>query len=131
MATDPQLQKILDQLKELSGMAEGAAEEAAPIVQKALERSIAAGTTPEGEPWHPRADGSRPLVNAAQALHVVAYQGTVFVRLTGPEARHHKGAVKGGKRRPILPASKEVPKSMAAPIAAALNAQFERRATSG
>lgn len=83
---------------------------AAPKVAKALERELVAqigrGQGPDGKPWPRTKDGRKPLQNAAGALTVTAVGNTVVARLEGPEALHHKGAVRGRVRRPILPTSK-------------------------
>lgn len=72
-------------------------------VREELERTINAGKTPDGVKWAPRKRGTAAvLVNAAAALKVATVANVIWLRLTGPEARHHKGAVKGGTVREII-----------------------------
>jgi len=97
--------------------------EAMPALTKAvrtnIERTITAGTSSYGEPWKPTKQGQQPLRHAANALSVIYVSGvrerqirTIYVILKGPEARHHKGRVKGGLKRGIIP-ERGLPKAMA------------------
>lgn len=98
----------------------------AEIMREDLKATIAAGTTPEGEPWKPRkADGSRPLEGAAKALHVAAVGASVFVRLTGINAKHHWGAVRGGTKRRIIYTGTTLPPRVLAKIQALATERFK------
>ncbi len=96
----------------------------AKAVKQSVERTIAAGTTSYNEPWAPKQDGSRPLVNAAGALTVVPNGRTIYVQLTGAEARHHLGRVKGKRKRGIIP-ERGLPSAMANDMRAVLQRAFE------
>ena len=102
---------------------------AAPAVAEALEdelhAQIARGEGPDGEKWAPRQDGGAPLQNAAKALAVVPIGTTVFARLKGPEARHHRGIARGAVVRRILPV-RGIPNPMVRAIKAALKREFEQ-----
>lgn len=127
---DVALARMIEQLSKLpEALTEDAAPEIASELHATITRQIAAGTDPNGKPWEKTLDGSRPLVNAAQALRVTAVGSTVVARLTGAEALHHRGAVKGGKVRQILP-SNEVPAPVADAIRVVLDRRF-RKATNG
>jgi hypothetical protein len=87
--------------------------EFATELKKSITQSISAGTSFGGVPWTPKADGSKPLSNAAKALSVTAHGTVVVAQLTGIEARYHKGSVRGNKGgdklvRPILPTRKSL-----------------------
>jgi hypothetical protein len=82
----------------------------APALARALELELVStaerGLAPDGTPWIPTEDGRKPLRNVAANLTVRAI-GTVVVAVLGaPDAAHHRGSVKGGKRRQVLPSSK-------------------------
>jgi hypothetical protein len=96
-----------DMIKHLQSLPQAMTEEAAPRVADAiraeLARSVAAGTSPSGEKWAPRAAGGQALAGAMSSIGVAAVGSTVVVSVTGVEGRHHFGRVKGGKARPIIP----------------------------
>lgn len=81
-------------------------------VRAESERTINAGTTAYGEQWQPTLTGDRPLQHAAKALTVLSVNQTIYVTITGPEARHHLGRVKGGRKRGIIP-ERGLPSTMA------------------
>lgn len=68
-----------------------------------LRATIAAQTTAYGEPWEPSKYGGPMLMNAAAAITYTINGRKLRVRLTGIEAKHHFGAVRGGRKRPIIP----------------------------
>jgi hypothetical protein len=101
-----------------------AAPDCADACRTDLERTIKAGTTADGRAWKPKKEGDgKPLANAAAALVVVPIGKRIYMRLKGPEARHHLGAVKGGTVRQIIPV-RTVPPSMAKVIKAVLERRF-------
>lgn len=120
---DTQLNSMLEKLRRLPELATQAAPKVAEAVRDELEKSIAAGTTPEGKAWERTKDGKQPLEGAAKALAVVAVGSTVFARLTGHIARHHLGRARGGVVRPILP-TEGLPKDMAKAIKTVLVDEF-------
>lgn len=100
------LEHVIESLHEIEGLAERAAPLIADAFRKYLRGTIAAGTTPYGEAWRERRrreGGGQALQNAGAALGVEAIGVRVFTRVTGPEARHHRGIVKGGIKRMIIP----------------------------
>src|SRR5262245_33325304 len=106
-----QLDAMIATVAKLPELARTAAPDVADAVRSELERTIAAGTTPDGKPWDRTEDGQQPLQHAAKALRVVAVGTTIYVRLTGPEARHHLGRARGGKVRQVIPVGK-IPERM-------------------
>lgn len=129
---DPQLQDIVERVRAIGGIAEEAASDVARAIERDLRRTIREGTTPEGEKWKPRQDdGEQPLQNAEAALHVGAYAGTVYVRLTGVEARHHRGRARGGVKRQIIMEGATVPPRMAASIRVVLQQHFDKAVAGG
>lgn len=116
-----QLQSMIDRVAALGPQT---VRRAAPKVARALEAELVAqigrGEGPDGKPWPLTKDGARALQGAAGALTVRAFGPVVVARLSGPEARHHKGAARGRiRRRRILPTSKLSP-VMARVVARAL-----------
>lgn len=116
------LQAQIRRLQDLPGAGERYAPEVAEVLQVGISRQIAAGTDPAGTPWQPTKEGKRPLQHAAGALTCFAAGNVVIAKLTGLEALHHMGAVKGKIRRQILP-SAQIP----APITAAISEVVTRR----
>jgi hypothetical protein len=80
----------------------------AEVVRVELHRTLAASETPEGKPWPPRKRGTRPvLVHARDALIVRGIGNQIFVQVYGHYARHHRGWVKGGTQRQMIPLKNE------------------------
>jgi hypothetical protein len=102
---------------------------AAPKVATALEHELLAnverGVGPDGKPWPPTEDGHLPLQGAGDSLSVRAVGTVVVARLTGIHAMHHRGAVRGGVRRPILPSGK-IPEPVAKAIDRVVDEEFKR-----
>lgn len=96
------------------------------VVERELRGTIARGQSAEGVRHQRTKDGRTPLTGAAAALNVSVVGTAVVATLTGPEARHHKGAVRGGVRRPILPTGAP-PASMARGIREALGESFRAK----
>lgn len=118
-----EMQAMIDKIYALTDLGNKAAPSVAKVVRRDIEGTIARGLTSEGNPWKRTQDGDRPLKNAAQALRVASIGSVIYARIVGVEARHHKGRVKGGQKRSILPV-KGVPPRMALAIKAALDAAF-------
>ena len=93
---------MIGALRKLGAAPAAIAKRAAPLVDAAVKKTAAAGTTPDGQPWQPKKDGGRPLVNAANALSTKAVGTTVVVTLEGPEVVHDKGTKRLPQRK-ILP----------------------------
>ena len=105
--------------------------EAAPAAAEAMgnviRKSIAAGTTPEGEPWAPRKkDGGRALVNAAAKLNIGAVGTKLIARITFPDSLHNRGIPPNTPQRRILPES--VTPEIAEAISDALEGGWRSRA---
>lgn len=131
---DPKIDKIREALKQIGKLPEAAAPDVARVVEAGLRRTITAGETPLGVPWAPRkADGGRALQNANAALTVGVFGSSVYVRLTGPEVRHHRGwARKGTPQRQIIPLKTEpFPPDIAAGIQVVLDKHFDKAAAGG
>jgi hypothetical protein len=116
-----QLDAMIATIGKLPELGKRAAGDVALAIETELQRTIAAGTTPDGKPWQPTKDGGRPLTGAAQALAVVPVGTTIYVRLTGPEARHHLGRGRGGVVREVIPTH-----TIPAPMASAIRAELVR-----
>lgn len=125
-----QLDAMIATIGALPNLTRDAASDVADAVRAELRRTIAAGTTPDGKPWQPTLDGERPLRHAADALHVGAVDSTIYVRLAGPEARHHLGRARGGKVRQVIPVDK-VPDRMGEAIRAVLVKRFDAAVSNG
>jgi cytochrome P450 len=101
MITVEEMQRRIQELPE--ALTRGSWQKLTAAAREELERTINAGKTPDGVPWAKRKRGTGAvLVNAAAALKVATIQNVIWMRLTGPEARHHRGAVKGGVTREII-----------------------------
>lgn len=117
----------LKRLRSLPAMAERAAPAIASAVERELRASIAAGTSPEGVAWAPTKDGRRALVHAGVALIVSHVGGQAIVaKVTGVEAMHSNGWVRGGIARPMLPKAGTIPAPVASAIDDVLAREFSR-----
>lgn len=105
------MQSLIGKLRELGQSAEEIASDIVPELRSELEGYISAARAPDGTPWKPTQAGTPPLKGAAKALGVAAVGTKVIVVLSGIEARHHYGTVRGGIARPILPGS-ELPEEI-------------------
>jgi len=99
------LDDYIARIRALPELGRRAAPAVAQAVELELKRQIAAGVDPDGKSWQPTEDGRKPLETAAAALTVGAQGSTVIMRLHGHIARHHRGRVRGGVVRRILPTS--------------------------
>jgi hypothetical protein len=126
------LDAMIDRIKRLpETMVKAAADDIAVFVRKQLAATIAAGESPDEDVWRRRkSDGSKALQNAMQAVQVGVADGpVVFAYLTGPEARHHRGWVRGGIKRQILPT--ELPAAWVPKIREILQQHFAAAAFNG
>jgi hypothetical protein len=111
MSTDgfAALDRMIAAVERVGVLPELVAKRAAPRVQEALQRTAAAGTTPEGEAWAPKADGGKALANAPAAIEVTSSGTVITSRLVGtPTGSQKVQAIQhyGTKRIParhILP----------------------------
>lgn len=98
-----------------------------PAIAKALEAEIggnvAAARGPDGKPWARTKSGDAPLKNAAQHVSVRAVGTVIIAEVSGVEAKHHKGQVKGGERRPIIPV-RSIPEPLTKAIRKVLGENF-------
>lgn len=85
-------------------------------LQATIQRSFAAGTNPDGQPWQPRrkrSGGGLALVTVAPTVMVETSREGVLVTIGHPRARFHQGGwrVKSGKRtvaRLMIPGRRRV-----------------------
>ncbi len=115
-----ELDPILNALRELDSKDIGAriAAKAAPLLNEALKKTLAAGESPDGKPWEARKGkkGGRAYANAASRIESKAHGDLVRVTLHGPEVYGHFGA-RGMPIRQMLPdAGAEVPEIVKAAI---------------
>ncbi len=110
-------------LRSLPGIAGRAAPDVAESLLEVASEDIAAGKSPDGSQLQPTKEGAQPLRNAASALHVGAIGSTIIMRLTGPEARHHRGIARGGVIRQLIPTTK-IPAQYAKAITEVLDEHF-------
>lgn len=117
-----------DMIERLQSLPHELTVEACPRVAAALKReltqSIAAGKSADGPAWDAKQDGGQPLKNAAAAISTSVYGTRVRISIKGIEARHHRGRVKGGVARPILP-TRGLPAAWSAAIERELSECFQ------
>ncbi len=77
-------------------------ESAAPIIKGLLDQQISAGTDPNGIPWKPNQDGSKPLDGIQKYVHVKASGESLKITLDDPASYHQTGTSKL-PRRQIVP----------------------------
>jgi hypothetical protein len=71
-----------------------------------IGKNIVAQQGPDGQKWKPGIEGHPVLVNAKKALSQSVSGRTLVVTLSGVEARHHLGAIKGGGSITLGPGGK-------------------------
>lgn len=96
-----ELDEMIAMVRSLRTLAVDAANEAAPLIEKAIKTTAAAGQTPDGKSWAPTKEGKKPMTNAASHITVTAAGPVVRMTLTGPDVFHHFGA--RGVRRQVIP----------------------------
>lgn len=112
---------LAQRLRELpTKLVDQTAPEIARAIEAEIKRQVSQGVDPYGRPWPLTRDGDRALRDAADAIRVTVLRDRVVVTLTGVEALHDRGAVRGGVRRQILPDRAEIPPRLAAVIEAAI-----------
>ena len=122
-----QIDNLLRKLDGLKSLGLRAVPVIARVMEAHLRRTIKAGTDPYGTPWAPRKrDGGRPLQHADQTLKVTGHGRHVIVEIHGIDARHHKGAVKGRVKRPVIFNQKELPPALVEDIRAVLIEEFKK-----
>lgn len=112
-------------LRELRTLPQRVADDVAVALERELLANVARGVGPDGTPWPPTVDGHVPLQGARSALTVVVAGKSAIARLSDVYARHHFGAVRGGKRRPILP-SGGIPARVASEVHRVVRDEFRR-----
>lgn len=100
------IDSMIERLQKLPRLAREAAPDVARAVERELRSQAAAGAGPDGKTWKPTQDGRAPLRGAAAAIAVRAVGNVVLATVSGHHARHHRGWVRGGVRRPILPSAR-------------------------
>ena len=100
-----QIGAMIRMLKDLGNLPSEVAPHVAAAVREQLEEQIASAQFPSGSPWPDTLEGKKALRNAASALDVKAIGTVIVARLSGVEARHSVGAVRGHVQRQILPSS--------------------------
>lgn len=102
---DGGLDAMIASLRAIEGMPW--AQVAAPAVEAFMREQLAAGQTPEGQPWLAKKDGGRPLAGAAAAYEQRVSGSAIIMRIGGGDKSryvfHHFGA-QGKPIRQQLPA---------------------------
>lgn len=116
------------QIRKLNQLANGFPERVAPLVGAAgkeeLKKQATAQEGPDGKPWEKSEEGKDVLVNSGNKVRVTIEGTSVTFSIRSPEARHHIGAVKGGKRREILPNAR-IPQKMTKAITKVVTGEFQ------
>lgn len=124
------LDAMIGRLRAVKGLAHAAAPAIARELDQELDANIDRGVGPDGKPWELTKAGKTPLRNAAKALAVRAVGTVILARLTGPEAKHHKGIARGHIARRILP-TRKIPAPMVEVIKRVLSQKFTETMTGG
>lgn len=97
------LDQWIARVRALPELGKRAAPDVADMIESELRRTMGAGQSPDGTPLKPTLEGEVPLTGSPKVLGVAAISGTVYVRLTGIEAAHHLGRVRGRNARHLIP----------------------------
>jgi len=122
------LDRMIATVRQLPELAERAAPDVADVIERELMRTTTAGQSPNGTPWQLTLEGGKPLTGAAKAIGVAAVGRTIYVRLTGVEARHHLGRARGGIERQVIPTGR-LPPRMADAVREVLGRHFAELAS--
>lgn len=117
------LDAMIAQLRSLETLPEDCAKEVAKEAKNEIAKQVSEQDGPDGRPWIASKSGAPVLVNAASKIRSVAVESTVVLTITGVDARHHLGAVKGGRRRQILPTN-SLPDNLTRAIAKVVKKEF-------
>jgi len=127
---DEALVRMISKLRAFGASAvEDAAKEAAPLVLDAVKATAAAGTTPDGEAWRARKDGSRAMPDAAASLTVTTKGERVIVKTTRGHAINNN--LSEARRRQILPKRDAVPEAVNEALAEGARRAFEKAMRDG
>lgn len=118
-ALDEQIKK----LNELGKITSRVAPKVAVAAKEELRKQVASQQGPSGKQWEESEDGKSILTRAAEVARVFADGTTVLMVLGGHYARHHLGAVKGKKKREILPNAR-IPATITKAIKRVVIAEF-------
>lgn len=118
-----ELDAMIAKLRQLPRFVEQSAPAVAEAVHDQFKKQIAAGTDANGKPWKLTEEGKKPMPTADKALVVVPVGKTVFCKLKGHIARHHRGIARGGIGRPIFP-EKGLPPTLAKVIKSTMVDKF-------
>jgi hypothetical protein len=102
---DDALNAMIARLRAIPDLVTAALAECAAECHAVIAENIAAQRAPDGTPWQPGAKGP-VLVDAAAAVTARAIGNTILIRVSGIEAKHHFGFVRGKIARPIIPTRK-------------------------
>jgi len=120
------LAQMVAQLNALPGHFE---RESLPAIGKAIlaavQATASAGTTPEGVAWAPKQAGGQALASAPGKITLTTATGKISLALAGPIALHHKGWVRGGTRRQVLPVG-NMPAAIEAAAKKAADSEIKR-----
>lgn len=123
------LDDLIERVSTLPKVVNAAMPEIAREWKRKLQATVAASTTPTGEPWADKKKGEgKPLVGAARdgTLGVAEVGNVIYVRLSGVEARHHRGAVRGKVARQIIPRGSTLPPAFRDIVIRMLRKHFHR-----
>lgn len=117
------LQKQIDRIRSLPvELVKRAAPDIAKEGLAQVTANVSSQVGPDGTPWPASKSGEAVLRQAAQHVTVQALGTVILFKVTGIDARHHKGFVKGGERRPIIPV-----RSMPEPLTKAIKKVLKKR----
>jgi hypothetical protein len=112
MAADlDQLNAMIARLRGIPDLVKSALPECAAECKAIIAENVAAQRGPDGAAWQPGAKGQPILKDAAGAVSAQAIGNAIVISLSGINAKHHLGAVRGGIARPIIP-TRKAPQAM-------------------
>jgi len=89
------LDDLLEKMRRVEDIEQSDTEACADALRAKTASNIAAQIDPYGHAWPPTKDGYPALVNAMNAIKIVAEKTTIKFSVDGPEARHHIGNARG------------------------------------
>lgn len=127
MSGETDLRRIIAKIKRIPKLIKETAGACAQSFDQAIKAELAAGHGPGGGAWERKADGGKPLPNAAAGAVTTKAVGTTIVVATQFPYQFHQRGARGGALpiRSVLPS--KLTDKLASAIRKPLEEAFERK----
>lgn len=122
------LNEEISRLRRVPELGKTAAPEIAKALDAALRENIAAGLSPQGNPWQPTRKGEQPKLG--RKLFVRAKGSIIEIVLGGKSYLHHTGIARGRITRRVIP-TVDLPEKFATIVRDKMKEAFESLMSGG